>query len=119
IISIVFEAVRFFQIVSITQFLFGLSWNPQVAVYHGQSISNSSFGMIPVITGTLLITAIAIIIAVPLGLAAAIHLSHYASSRSRNILKPVLEILAGVPTVVYGYFAVISIAPFFKNLFAA
>jgi phosphate transport system permease protein len=76
----------------------------------------SSFGMVPVFLGTLLITIISIAIAVPLGLMAAIYLTEYARSRTRDFLKPILEILAGIPTVVYGYFAVVVVAPFIKNL---
>ena len=114
-ISIVFEAIKFFKVVSPIQFLFGLSWNPQIAVYDGQSLSESSFGIVPVFMGTLLIALIALSVAIPLGLLAAVYLAEYAKAKARNILKPVLEILAGVPTVVYGYFAVIMVAPFVKS----
>ncbi|MFT6332464.1 MAG: phosphate transport system permease protein [Lentimonas sp.] len=118
-LSILFEALKFFETVSWVQFLFGLSWNPQVAVYEGQGLSESSFGIVPVFLGTLLITFVALIVAIPLGLMGAIYLVEYAKSSTRNILKPVLEILAGVPTVVYGYFAVIMVAPFLKGFFAS
>ena len=117
-ISILFESIKFFKIVSPIQFLFGLSWNPQVAVYDGQSLSNSSFGIVPVFMGTLLITFVALIIASPLGLLAAIYLAEYAGQKTRDIIKPILEILAGIPTVVYGYFAVIMVAPFLKGFFS-
>ncbi len=117
-ISIAVEAIKFFKIVSPIEFLFGLSWNPQVAVHQGQGLSNSSFGMVPVFMGTLLITLVALMVAIPLGLMSAIYLSEYASYQTRNWLKPILEILAGVPTVVYGYFAVILVAPFLKNIFS-
>ncbi len=117
-ISILFEAIKFFRIVSPVQFLFGLSWNPQIAVHAEQGLSNSSFGIVPVFLGTLLITFVALIVAVPLGLMGAIYLSEYSKSQTRNLLKPILEILAGVPTVVYGYFAVIMVAPFLKNFFS-
>ena len=116
--SILFEAIRFFDIVSIWQFLFGISWNPQIAVHEGQGLGNSSFGMIPVLLGTLLITFVALSVAIPLGLMGAIYLAEYASSKTRKIIKPVLEILAGIPTVVYGYFAVIMVAPFLKGFFS-
>lgn len=117
-VSILFEALRFFEMVNVWDFLFGLKWNPQMAIHAEQSVSQSSFGMIPVLLGTLLITLIAIAVAVPLGIMAAIYLVFYARPKIRDYLKPVLEILAGVPTVVYGYFAVIAVAPFFKNSFA-
>ncbi len=117
--SILFEAIKFFKIVNPIQFLFGLSWNPQIAVYAGQSLSESSFGIVPVFMGTLLITFVALSVAIPLGLMGAIYLAEYAKTSTRNFLKPILEILAGVPTVVYGYFAVIMVAPFLKNLFGS
>jgi phosphate transport system permease protein len=117
--SILFEAIKFFEMVSPIQFLFGLSWNPQIAVYEGQGLSDSSFGIVPVFMGTLLITFIALSVAIPLGLMGAIYLAEYAKPKTRSFFKPILEILAGVPTVVYGYFAVIMVAPFLKGLFAS
>ena len=114
-VSIVFEAVKFFETVNPIQFLFGLSWNPQIAVHAEQGLSNSSFGIVPVFMGTLLITVVALTVAIPLGLMAAIYLAEYARPQTRNFLKPILEMLAGVPTVVYGYFAVIMVAPFLKD----
>ncbi len=116
--SILFEAIRFFELVNPLDFLFGTSWNPQMAITAEQEVGKSAFGMVPVFLGTLLITLIAMIVAVPVGIMAAIYLCLYAKSKTRDYLKPILEILAGVPTVVYGYFAVITIAPFFKNIFA-
>jgi len=113
--AILVEAIKFFELVSIREFLFGLSWNPQIASHEGQGVGESSFGMIPVFLGTLMITIIAIAIAVPLGIMASIYLAEYSGKNARNILKPVLEILAGIPTVVYGYFAVIVVAPFLRN----
>ncbi len=117
-VSILFESLRFFEMVDFREFLFGTNWNPQMAMRADQSVADSSFGMIPVLMGTLLITFVAISVSVPLGIMAAIYLSFYAKSKTRDYLKPILEILAGVPTVVYGYFAVVAIAPFFKNSFA-
>ncbi len=117
--SILFEAIKFFKIVSPIQFLFGITWNPQIVVHAEQGLSNSSFGIIPVFMGTLLITFIALSVSIPLGLMGAIYLAEYAKSSTRNFLKPVLEILAGVPTVVYGYFAVIMVAPLLKNFFGS
>jgi phosphate transport system permease protein len=112
------ESLKFFQLVKLSDFLFSLSWNPQMAISSEQEVSQSSFGIIPVFAGTLLITLIAMAVAIPIGIISAIYLGMYAKSSTRNILKPLIEILAGVPTVVYGYFAVIAIAPFFKNFFA-
>jgi len=116
-VSILFEALRFFEQVNIFDFLFGLKWNPQMAIHSEQSVGESSFGVVPVLLGTLLITLIAILIAVPIGIMAAIYLVFYANQKIRDYCKPILEILAGVPTVVYGYFAVVSVAPFFKDIF--
>jgi phosphate transport system permease protein len=116
-VSIFFESIRFFEIVNIIDFIFGLKWNPQIAVNQEQSVSQSYFGIIPVFLGTLLITLISMLIAVPIGIMSAIYLSFYAKNKTRNYLKPLLEILAGIPTVVYGYFAVTLISPFFKHLF--
>jgi len=115
--SILFESIRFFEFVKLSDFLFGTTWNPQMAVTAEQSVGDSAFGIVPVFLGTLLITLIAMLVAVPLGIMGAIYLSLYAKSSTRDYLKPVLEILAGVPTVVYGYFAVVSVAPFFKVFF--
>ena len=116
-VSILFEALRFFEIVKFTDFFFGLTWNPQMAINAEQEVGASSFGIVPVFLGTLLITLVAMAVAVPIGIMSAIYLGMYANPKTRDILKPVLEILAGVPTVVYGYFAVTTVAPFFKNFF--
>jgi phosphate transport system permease protein len=116
-ISILFEALQFFKFVNPLEFLFGTVWNPQMAINSEQTVSQSAFGIIPVFLGTILITLIAMIVAVPTGIMAAIYLCLYAKAKTRDYLKPVLEILAGVPTVVYGYFAVTAIAPFFGTLF--
>lgn len=118
-ISILFEALKFFEQVKISDFLFGTIWNPQMAITAEQSVGNSAFGIVPVFLGTLLITLIAMLVAVPTGIMAAIYLCLYAKSKTRDYLKPILEILAGVPTVVYGYFAVITVAPFFKSFFTS
>ena len=118
-VSILFEALRFFDLVNPFDFLFGTSWNPQMAMTVEQEVGSSSFGSVPVFLGTLLITLVAMLVAVPLGIMGAINLSFYSKAKTRNYLKPILEILAGVPTVVYGYFAVIFVAPFFKYFFAS
>lgn len=115
--SILFEALHFFKLINPLDFFFGTSWNPQMAINSDQEVGQSSFGIIPVFLGTLLIALVAMTVAVPIGIMAAVYLGFYARSSTRDCLKPVLEILAGVPTVVYGYFAVTTIAPFFKGFF--
>jgi len=114
VMSLLFESIRFFEMVPITEFLFGTNWSPQTAIRADQVGSSGSFGAIPLITGTLLISAIAMTVATPLGLSSAIYLSEYAGPRTRSIVKPLLEILAGIPSVVYGFFAALTIAPFIR-----
>lgn len=116
VLSVMFEAVRFFQIVPVTDFIFGLHWSPQMAIRADQVGASGSFGFIPLLVGTLLISAVALLIAVPVGLMSAIYLSEYASRGFRGVTKPVLEILAGVPTVVYGFFAALTVAPFIRDV---
>ncbi len=111
VLSVLFESIRFFKVVPIYEFLFGLKWSPQIAIRPDQIGSTGAFGSVPVIAGTILISAIAMAVAAPLGLMSAIYLSEYASSRMRAVAKPCLEILAGIPTVVYGFFAALSVAP--------
>lgn len=114
IFSLTFEAIEFFKRIPISDFLFGLEWSPQTAIREDQVGAHGSFGAIPLVTGTLLISAIAMVVATPLGLASAVYLSEYASERTRGLVKPILEILAGIPTVVYGFFAALVIAPFIR-----
>ncbi len=111
VMSLLFESIRFFEQVPITEFLFGLQWSPQTAMREDQIGSSGAFGAVPLITGTLLITVIAMLVAVPVGLLSAIYMADYATPRVRAVAKPVLEILAGIPTVVYGFFAALTIAP--------
>jgi phosphate transport system permease protein len=115
VLSVLFEALRFFDSISIFDFMFGTEWSPQTAIRSDQVGSSGSFGAIPLFLGTLLISAIAMFIAVPVGLLSAIYLSEYATTSFRNIAKPVLEILAGIPTVVYGFFAALTVAPFIRD----
>ncbi len=115
VMSLLFETIRFFSLVSPSEFLFGLHWSPQTALRADQVGSSGSFGAVPIFTGTLLITAIAMSVAGPVGLLSAIYLNFYASARFRDIVKPLLEILAGVPTVVYGVFAALVIAPWIRG----
>ena len=111
VFSVLFESLNFFQKVPFFDFLFGTHWSPQIAIRADQAGASGSFGVIPLIVGTLLISFIALLIAVPVGLMSAIYLSEYASARVRGIVKPALEVLAGVPTVVYGFFAALTVAP--------
>ncbi len=111
VMSVLFEALRFFREVPVTEFLFGLNWSPQMAIRADQVGSSGSFGAVPLFTGTLLITAIAMFVAVPIGLMTAIFLAEYAGRQVRNVAKPLLEVLAGIPTVVYGFFAALTVAP--------
>ena len=115
VLSVLFEAIRFFQEVPLSEFLFGLNWSPQTAIRSDQVGSSGSFGAVPLFTGTLLITAIAMFVAVPVGLMTAIYLAEYSSNRIRGIAKPLLEILAGIPTVVYGFFAALTVAPWVRR----
>jgi len=116
VLSLLFEALRFFQLVSPIEFFFGLKWSPQTALRTDQIGASGTFGAVPIFAGTLLITLIAMCVSVPVGLLSAIYLGEYASPRTRSIVKPLLEILAGVPTVVYGFFAALSVAPFLRGL---
>jgi phosphate transport system permease protein len=111
ILSVVFEASRFFSIVPISEFLFGTRWSPQMAIRADQVGSSGAFGAVPLFTGTLLISFVAMVVAVPVGLFSAIYLAEYAAPGVRRVVKPLLEVLAGVPTVVYGFFAVITVGP--------
>ncbi|HEV2746156.1 MAG TPA: phosphate ABC transporter permease subunit PstC [Allosphingosinicella sp.] len=112
VLSLLFESLRFFALVSPVEFLFGLNWSPQTAIRADQAGSSGAFGAIPLFWGTIFIGAIiAMMVAIPLGLMSAIYLTQYASPRVRAWMKPLLEVLAGVPTVVYGYFAALTVAP--------
>jgi phosphate transport system permease protein len=111
VLSVLFESFRFFQKIPLTEFLFGLQWSPQTALRADQVGASGAFGAIPLFVGTLLISFIALLVAVPIGLMSAIYLADYAGPRLRAYAKPVLEVLAGVPTVVYGFFAALTVAP--------
>ncbi len=116
VLSVLFESLRFFQSVPFFDFLFGLQWSPQTAMRADQAGSSGAFGAVPVFAGTLLIALIAMLVAIPVGLLAAIYLSEYASTRMRTWAKPMLEILAGIPTVVYGFFAALTVAPLIRDI---
>ncbi len=117
VLSLLFEAVLFFNKYPFFDFLFGTTWSPQAALRADQAGSGEgTFGAIPLLAGTAMISLIAMIVAVPIGLMAAIYLAEYASPRMRSTAKPILEVLAGIPTVVYGFFAAITVAPLFSDL---
>ncbi|MGB5306590.1 MAG: phosphate ABC transporter permease subunit PstC [Gammaproteobacteria bacterium] len=115
IFSVLFESLRFFKSVPVTGFLFGLEWSPQTAIRADQVGASGVFGIVPLFAGTFLITFIAMFVAVPIGLLSAIYLSEYAGQRLRAAAKPLLEILAGIPTVVYGFFAALTMAPLVRT----
>lgn len=112
VLSVLFESLRFFDQVPLVNFLFGVNWSPQQAEHAGLA---NSFGVVPLLLGTLMIMAIALLVAVPLGLFCAVYLAEYASSATRTWVKPALELLAGIPTVIYGYFAIITISPLLRR----
>jgi len=107
ILALLFESIEFFKTVPILTFLTGNKWTPLFA--------NPSYGVLPLIRGTLMIAVGSCLIAIPLGVTIAIYLSEYASPKAKKRIKPALELLAGVPTVVYGYFGLILVTPFLKN----
>ncbi len=116
VLSVLFESIQFFRSVPIYDFVFGLDWSPQTAIREDQVGSSGSFGAVPLFVGTLLVSAVAMVIAVPIGLMSAIYLAEYASKNVRNFAKPALEVLAGIPTVVYGFFAALTVAPLLRDL---
>lgn len=123
LLSIIFEAISFFQTQSLSYFIFGTEWAPDTAFLEGAGRADAAsaeakFGAVPIFSGTFYITFIAMLVAIPIGLLSAIFMSEYASSSARSRIKPFLEILAGIPTVVYGFFAALTIAPFIVNVFA-
>jgi len=111
VVSLVYEAWAFFKLVPPQDFFFGTKWEPQIAIRSDQIAGQGAFGALPVFLGTLVISVIAMLVAIPTGIYTAIYLNEYASKRVRQTVKPMLEILAGVPTVVYGFFAVLTVAP--------
>jgi phosphate transport system permease protein len=117
IASLVYDSIRFFSSVPIAEFLFGTQWSPQTAIRADQVGSTGAFGALPLFVGTFLIMLIAMTVAAPVGLFSAIFLSEYAGPVFRATVKPVLEILAGVPTVVYGFFAALTVGPAFREFF--
>jgi phosphate transport system permease protein len=114
VLSLAFETLRFFSFVHPLDFFFGLTWNPRYAVTGDQV--TGSYGMLPLLWGTLMVAGIAMFVAIPVGLMTAIYLSQYAPARVRSIVKPIVEILAGIPTIVYGFFALVTVGPFLSNM---
>ncbi|MEM1396893.1 MAG: phosphate ABC transporter permease family protein, partial [Pseudomonadota bacterium] len=117
IASVLFETINFFQSVSLSNFFLGTVWDPRFSSV-GRELSGAEgqFGLIPLLWGTLFISIVALLVAVPIGLYSAIYMSEYASSRFRGVAKPLLEVLAGIPTIVYGLFALITFGPFLRDI---
>jgi len=113
--SLIYETSQFFETIRISDFVFGTEWSPQMPIRRDQAGASGAFGAIPLLTGTLLITFIAMCVAIPLGFFSAIYMADYASARLRAVAKPVLEILAGIPTVVFGFFAIQTVSPLFRE----
>ncbi|TCU17975.1 phosphate ABC transporter permease subunit PstC [Rhizobium sullae] len=116
VFSMLSEAIRFFATVPATDFFFGTVWDPRFAGAGGSSFGQ--FGLIPLLLGTLYIGFVAMLVAVPVGLFAAIYMAEYASPKVRSLAKPLLEVLAGIPTIVYGFFALVTVGPFLRDLSA-
>ena len=124
IVSLLFESLKFFSTINIFEFIFGTSWSPQRAVVRDASAITpeellelqDAFGSVPLFAGTAFIALIAMCVAVPIGLFSGIYLAEYASTKVRKYSKPIIEILAGIPTVVYGFFAALTVGPFFRTL---
>ena len=108
VIALFVPAIEFFREISLFDFLTGKDWSPL--------FEPASFGVLPLVAGTLLVTAIASLVAMPLGLGAAVYMSEYASPRARGIIKPAFELLAGIPTIVFGYFALTFVTPLLRDL---
>lgn len=114
VLSMLSETIRFFNMVPLSNFFLGTVWDPRFANV-GSGTEVGQYGLIPLLWGTVLISLIALMVAVPIGLFAAIYMAEYASNRVRNTAKPLLEILAGIPTIVYGFFALVTVGPFFRD----
>ncbi|UUX52142.1 phosphate ABC transporter permease subunit PstC [Nisaea acidiphila] len=115
VLSLIFESLRFFARVPFFEFLFGIHWSPQTAIRAEQVGASGSFGAVPLFAGTMLITLIAMLVAGPIGLLSAIYMAEYANPKFRAFAKPMLEVLAGIPTVVYGFFAALTVAPLIRG----
>lgn len=118
VLSMLFQTLQFFGSVSPMSFFFGTVWDPRFAAA-GSGGSEGQFGLIPLLAGTLYIAFVALLVAVPVGLMSAVYMSEYASSKVRSVVKPALELLAGIPTIVYGIFALVTLGPWLRDLSAA
>ncbi|MBY8916174.1 phosphate ABC transporter permease subunit PstC [Nitratireductor rhodophyticola] len=118
VFSMLFETIHFFRSVSLSNFFFGTVWDPRFAAA-GAEAQEGQFGLIPLLAGTVYIAFVAMLFAVPVGLMAAIYMAEYASKRVRSVVKPLLEVLAGIPTIVYGFFALVTVGPFLRDMSAA
>jgi phosphate transport system permease protein len=116
VVSVLYESFLFFRQVPALSFLFGTQWSPQMAIRADQVGASGAFGAVPLFVGTLMISGIAMAVAVPIGLFSAIYLAEYADRRFRAVTKPFLEVLAGIPTVVYGFFAALTVGPFLRRV---
>ncbi|AGF74062.1 phosphate ABC transporter, permease protein PstC [Bartonella australis AUST/NH1] len=114
-VSMLFQTINFFQSVPLSNFLFGTVWDPRFSA-SGLGDEGGQFGLIPLLAGTLYIAFVAMLFAVPIGLFSALYMAEYASTRLRSIVKPLLEVLAGIPTIVYGFFALKVVGPFLRDL---
>lgn len=119
VISLLIESVRFFERVPPHEFLFGLNWEPQIAIRADQVAGVGAFGAVPVFWGTIMVSAVAMFVALPIGILAAIYMAEYATGGVRTVVKPLLEILAGIPTIVYGFFAVLVVSPLLREFGAS
>lgn len=114
VLSMVTETLKFFSFIKPTDFFFGTTWNPRFSTTG--ATDQGSFGLLPLLSGTMMIAVIALLVAIPLGLMVAIYLAEYAPAKLRNTVKPVIEVLAGIPTIVYGFFALVTVGPFLSDL---
>jgi len=119
VLSMLFETLQFFQSVPPHEFFFGTVWDPRFSAAGREGGSQGQFGLLPLLWGTAYISFVALLVAVPVGLFSAIYMSEYAGQKLRTVVKPALEILAGIPTIVYGFFALVSFGPFVRDLGAA
>jgi phosphate transport system permease protein len=117
VLSMLFQSINFFERVPPLSFFFGTVWDPRFAAA-GAAATEGQFGLIPLLAGTLYIAFVALLVAVPVGLMSAVYMAEYASSRVRAVVKPALELLAGIPTIVYGIFALVTLGPFLRDLSA-
>jgi phosphate transport system permease protein len=115
VFSMLFETIHFFRHVPMSDFFFGTVWDPRFSAAGQSAASEGQFGLLPLLWGTLYISLVALIVAVPIGLLSAIYMSEYASRAVRTTVKPLLEVLAGIPTIVYGFFALITVGPFLRD----